>query len=124
VAQPAVAAKADGPALEPPKPRSRTSTSYIPWAELMRRTLGINVLQCPACQAAMLLLAVVTKREVIDRILSHVKVAREPIATDPALYYDVTGEAVPSWVIGVDPDPEERGPPTDWDLVDPPAPEM
>jgi len=45
----------------------------------MRRTLGINVLQCPVCQATMLLLAVITKREGIDRILTHVKVRREPI---------------------------------------------
>ncbi len=40
----------------------------------MRRTLGINVLQCPVCHATMLLLAVITRREVIDRILTHVKV--------------------------------------------------
>ena len=45
----------------------------------MRRTLGINVLQCPVCQATMPLLAVITRREVIDRILTHVKVRREPI---------------------------------------------
>jgi hypothetical protein len=91
----------------------------------MRRTLGINVLQCPVCQATMLLLAVITRREVIDRILTHVKVPREPVAADelPAKYYDMTGEPVPSWVLGLDPDPDERGPPTDWDLVDPPAPE-
>lgn len=118
--------KADASKAEAPKPRSRTSTSYVPWAQLMRRTLGINVLQCPVCQATMLLLAVITKREVIDRILTHVKVPREPVLSDePAvLYYDVTGEPVPAWALGVDPDPDERGPPTDWDLVDPPAPEM
>jgi len=117
--------KADELKAEPSKPRSRTSTSYVPWSELMRRTLGINVLQCPVCQATMLLLAVITRREVIDRILTHVKVPREPVAADelPAKYYDMTGEPVPSWVLGLDPDPDERGPPTDWDLVDPPAPE-
>jgi len=37
------------------------------------------VLQCPVCQATMLLLAVITRREVIDRILTHVKVRREPV---------------------------------------------
>jgi len=36
-------------------------------------------------------------------------------------YFDVTGESVPAWAVGVDPD--ERGPPTDWEFVDPPAPE-
>lgn len=78
------------------------------------------------CQATTVLLAVITKREVIDRILSHTQVPREPLQSDEpaALYYDVTGEPVPLWAVGVDPDPDERGPPTDWDLVDPPAPEM
>ncbi len=115
--------KADVSKAEAPKPRSRTSTSYVPWSELMKRTLGINVLQCPVCQATMLLLAVITKREVIDRILTHVKVPREPVEGDEpaALYFDVTGESVPAWAVGVDPD--ERGPPTDWEFVDPPAPE-
>ena len=42
----------------------------------------------------------------------------------PALYYDVTGEPVPVWALGVDPEPAERGPPVDYDVVDPPAPEM
>ena len=92
----------------------------------MRRTLGINVLKCPVCQMTMVLLAVITRREVIDRILTHVKVPREPVEGDEsaALYYDVTGEPVPSWVIGVDPDPDERGPPDYDELIDPPAPEM
>jgi len=118
--------KADESKAEAPKPRSRTSTSYVSWSDLMRRTLGINVLQCPVCQATMLLLAVITKREVIDRILTHVKVPREPVEGDEpaALYFDVTGEPVPSWVIGVDPEPDERGPPDYDELIDPPAPEM
>ena len=30
--------------------------------------------QCPVCQTTMLLRAVITRREVIDRILTHVKV--------------------------------------------------
>jgi len=92
----------------------------------MKRTLGINVLQCPVCQMTMVLLAVITKREVIDGVLTHVKVPREPMAADelPAKYYDMTGEPVPSWAVGVDPDPDERGPPTEWEFADPPAPEM
>ena len=85
----------------------------------MRRTLGINVLQCPVRQMTMVLLAVITRREVIDRILTHVKVPREPVQSDkpPALYYDVAGEPVPSWAVGLDPDPDERGPPDGHDEV-------
>ena len=68
-------AKAQGAKVEaPPKPRSRTSTSYVPRAELMRRTLGIHVLQGPVCQATMVLLAVITRSEGTNRILTHVKV--------------------------------------------------
>jgi hypothetical protein len=117
---------AESPSAEPRKARSRTSTSYVPWAELMRRTFGINVLCCPVCSATMVLLAVITQQHVIAKILTHVNVPREPVANDdaPALYYDVTGEPVPSWALGVDPEPDERGPPTDYDVVDPPAPDL
>ena len=90
------------------------------------RTFWINLLQLPVCQVTMLLLAVITKREVIQRIMKRSRVPREPVEADEpaALYYDVTGEPVPSWVIGVDPDPDERGPPDYDELIDPPAPEM
>ena len=65
------------------------------------------------------------RRRPLLRILSHVKVPRCPVTTDeaPLLYYDVTGEPVPRWAVGVDPDPDERGPLVDYDVVDPPAPE-
>jgi len=68
-------------------------------------------------------LAVITKQDVILRILSNVKVPRCPVSTEQAqpLYYDVTGEPVPRWALGVDPDPDERGAPIDYDVVDPPA---
>ena len=54
------------------------------------------------------------------------KVPRKPAASDeaPARYYDVTGEPAVDWAVGVDPDPDERGPPQDYDVVDPPALEM
>ena len=73
----------------------------------------------------MVLLAVITKKETIRRILTHVKGARTAVTGDATsmLYYDVTGEPVPSWAVGVDPEPQERGPPADHDGVDPPAPD-
>ena len=116
--------KTESAQAAPPKPRSRTSTSYVPWAELMRRTLGINPLVCPVCSATMVLLAVITQKETIRRILTHVKLPRAAVANDETalLYFDVTGEPVPDWARGVDPEPAERGPPEDCDVVDPPAP--
>ena len=119
--------KPDPPKPDPPKPRSRTSTSYVPWPELMKRTLGINPLLCPVCQATMTLLAVITKQDVILRILSHLNVPRYALTADePSVaYYDMTAEPVPSWVLGVDPDPEAdaRAPPVSYDGIDPPSPD-
>ena len=37
---------------------------YRPWAELLRRTFGFDVLACPRCHGRMRLLAMVTKRRV------------------------------------------------------------
>jgi hypothetical protein len=51
---------------------------------------------------------------VIAKILTLVNVPREPAANGDAparYYYDVTGEPVPAWAVGVDPDPDEPGPP-------------
>ena len=115
------------PASAPPnKPRSGSSTSYVPWELLMRRMLGIEVLQCVHCLTTMRAIAVITKAEVIDKILSHVQLAAGPQLTADgySLQYDVTGEPMPRWAMGVDPEPdagpEERGPPSDWDGIDPP----
>ena len=44
-------------------------------------------------------------------------------ADEPSVaYWDVSGQPMPSWAVGVDPIPDERGPPVDYDGVDPPAP--
>ena len=73
----------------------------------------------------MTLLAVITKHDVILRILSHVNLPRTALSSDATrvAYFDVTGESVPQWAVGVDPDPYERGPPADYDGVDPPGQE-
>ena len=80
---------------------------------------------CPVCSATMVLLAVITQKETIRRILTHVKVPPTALTNDATsmLYFDVTGEPVPDWARGVDPEPAERGRPEDWDVVDRPAPE-
>jgi len=86
--------------------------------------LGIEVLQCVRCLATMRAIAVITNAEAIDKILSHVKLAAGPQLTADgySLQYDVTGEPIRGWAVGVDPEPEqdERGPPSDWDGFDPP----
>jgi hypothetical protein len=74
-------------------------------------------------------IAVITKQDVIERILAHLSIPPQPIAPGSgAIGCDVTGEPIPEWVVGVDPDPpelevDERGPPGEAYFVDPPAPD-
>jgi hypothetical protein len=107
------------------KPSWRPSTSYVPWAELLRYCFDEDVLDCPRCHARLLPIAVIRRHDLIDRILRHLALPRVPAElTHPdTVGIDVTGEPVPDWVVGVDPDPPEpveRAPPGDWDCVDPP----
>jgi hypothetical protein len=48
-----------------PRPRG-----YL-WAELMRRTLGIDVLECARCGGRLRLLALIEHAQVVERILRH-----------------------------------------------------
>lgn len=41
------------------------------WAELMRRTYGLDVLACPRCGGRFRLIALIEERAVIERILTH-----------------------------------------------------
>ena len=56
---------ADG--MEAPEPPRRGR--YRPWAELLKRTFGFDVLSCPRCQGRMRLLAMVTEPKSIARYL-------------------------------------------------------
>ena len=71
--------------------------------------------------------AVIQRQEVIDRILQHLALPLGPVqlAHPDTLAYDITGEPMPAWAVGVDPqpDPDARAPPNDWDGIDPPAPD-
>ena len=116
------------PSPEPsPTKLARRSTSYVDWATLMARTFGLDVLQCGRCSGRLEPIAVITKTEIVERIVSHLRLplAPEQLSDGHSVGYDVTEEPMPAWAIGTDPDPEEdaRGPPPEWDCVDPPAPE-
>jgi hypothetical protein len=41
------------------------------WAELMRRTFGMDVLDCPRCGGRLRLLALIEHARVVERILRH-----------------------------------------------------
>ena len=104
--------------------RSRTSTSYVPWAELMRTTLGINMLDCPKCHTSMRAIAAHHQaRGDPQDIVAPAPGAVPRYRGDDACvsYYDVTDQPAADWVKGVDPEACERDPPTDYDAVDPPS---
>ncbi|WP_437322064.1 protein kinase domain-containing protein [Sorangium sp. So ce385] len=52
------------------RPPERERGAYRPWAELLRRTLAIDVLACPACKGRMKLVAMLTEPRSIARFLT------------------------------------------------------
>jgi hypothetical protein len=68
------AVASEGPPEAPPEDPSDAAGSprrprYRPWAELLKRTFGFDVLCCPTCGARMRLLAMVTEPKSITRYL-------------------------------------------------------
>ena len=57
---------------------------YRPWAELLRRTFGIDVLECPTCKGRMKLVAMVTEPASIQRFLAALGEATEVPARSPS----------------------------------------
>jgi hypothetical protein len=54
------------------------------WAELMRRTFGVDVLACPRCGGRLRLVALIDQASVIQRILRHRAPHRSPRAAPRA----------------------------------------
>jgi hypothetical protein len=50
----------------------------IDWATLLRRTFRVDVLECPKCNGRMRVIAVITEREVVRRILAHLALPTRP----------------------------------------------
>jgi hypothetical protein len=57
-----------GDAVSAPK---RPDT-YRPWAELLKRTFSVDVLECPTCKGRIKRIAMVTERESITRYLANI----------------------------------------------------
>jgi hypothetical protein len=67
------------------------STPRLDWVSLLRRSFEVDVLQCPKCQGRLRVLAVITEREAVQRILGHLGVpADTPL---PARARDPTDDA-------------------------------
>jgi len=61
----------------PPREKARL------WADLMRRTFGIDVLACPRCGGRFRLIALIEEASVIERILRHLHLPTEIPAPRP-----------------------------------------
>jgi hypothetical protein len=55
------------------------------WAELLRQIFEVDPRRCPACGAEMRIVAFVTQRAVIDRILDHLRRGRESAREPPSV---------------------------------------
>jgi hypothetical protein len=51
---------------------------HVTWAELLRRTFGLDVLACPDCGGRLRLVATIGAPRVIARILAHLGLPLEP----------------------------------------------
>ena len=57
---------------------------YIDWAELMRRTFGVDVLACEKCAGRMKIVALIDQPPVIEKILKHLGLPTEIPKARPA----------------------------------------
>jgi len=56
----------------------------LPWASLLKRSLGVSGLECPRCQSQMVLLALITAPSTVERILDHLRIPSTPPSLAPA----------------------------------------
>ena len=75
----------DEPPLDPePDDEPALRSRRLPWARLLKRTLRVDGLDCPRCHAQMVLLALITRPSVIERILRHLRLPSTPPPLAPA----------------------------------------
>ncbi len=67
-----------------PQPHGGKRSRYWRWAELLRRTLGLDPEICDRCGRPMKLVSLVTDPDSIDRYLRHIGEPTEPPRLSPA----------------------------------------
>jgi hypothetical protein len=75
----------------PPRPPPEIVGRYVrprhhAWADLLRRTFELDILACSECGGRLRLLATITQRAVIERILAHLGLPTDPVVPEPARY--------------------------------------
>jgi uncharacterized protein YbaR (Trm112 family) len=79
-----VPAAADDDVVEHSDGADRCHGSNYLWAELMRRSLGLDVLACPRCGGRLTLIALIDEPAVVRRVLQHLGLPTEVPETRPA----------------------------------------
>ncbi|MCP3882034.1 MAG: hypothetical protein GY701_27125, partial [Sulfitobacter sp.] len=74
---------------EAPETRPRR----LPWARLLKRTLGVDGLDCPHCSATMVVIALITRPSVITKILDHLRIPSTPPPVAPARPHPACAQA-------------------------------
>ncbi|NRA63235.1 MAG: transposase [Pseudobacteriovorax sp.] len=65
----------DGVEVESVEP---LASRYIPWAELLKRTFGIDLTVCPSCGGSVRVIAAIMEADAISKILEHVGLGVDP----------------------------------------------
>jgi hypothetical protein len=67
------------------EPEDRTASPNWTWARLLKRVFAIDMERCPMCQQGRLrIIAAITERSVIQKILRHLNLAVDPPPIAPA----------------------------------------
>jgi hypothetical protein len=54
------------------------ATPRVDWANLLRRSFDVDVMKCPRCEGRLRVLAVITERDPVQRILAHLGIPTDP----------------------------------------------
>jgi hypothetical protein len=81
----------------------------------MHRTFDIDILQCPRCDDRMAVIAAITQHDIIEKILTHLRLPLEPetLSDGFTVAYDISGQPLIDSELGQDEEERQRGPPTD-----------
>lgn len=69
---------------ETPASEKKKRGGYRPWADLLKRTFGIDVLECPTCHGRMKLVAMLTEPKSIRRLLAAIGEPTDVPARSPS----------------------------------------
>jgi hypothetical protein len=70
---PTAAVEPDKAPVDADAPKRAGAGTYRPWAELLKRTFGVDVLQCPKCKGRMKLIAMLTEPKSVARYLAGIR---------------------------------------------------